>query len=280
MVRQTLFRRYRAVVQGFLFLVAILLLFIPVVAKFGNTEISLVFFSLATSMLASVLLSFFESMMGTDVATTLEQRFNFHRQVYDRGLEMVHLHTEEAFFEKFEHARSIDFLSVSAHGTCQQYGRRIMEAIKMGCHVRFLLSDPDNAIWAMNEISDGLCPSSDVPYEIRDTERYLRRLVVDLKREMPSLKVGSLELRYYSVVPTSSIIIVNGTDVRHTPYLPYRHSYESITYDFTKMRGGELYARYIETFTQVWNQSKEVFRESWSMESGNQRNTIELGEDS
>ncbi|HKV56842.1 MAG TPA: hypothetical protein VJO32_01120, partial [Ktedonobacteraceae bacterium] len=168
---QTLFRRYRAVVQGFLFLVAMLLLFIPVIAKFDNTELSLVFFSLATSMLASVLLSFFESMLRTDVASIIEQRVNFNRHVYDRGLEMVHLNTEDSFFEKLEHARSIDFMSVSAHGTCQQYGRRIMNAIEKGCHVRFLLSDPGNVIWTMNEISDALCPSSKVLNEIMDTER-------------------------------------------------------------------------------------------------------------
>lgn len=278
MIRQTLFRRYRAVVRGFLFLVAMLLLFTPVVAKFDNTEISLVFFSLATSMLASVLLSFFESVMGTDMATTIAQRFNFNQHVYDRGLEMVHLNIEDSFFEKLEHARSIDFMSVSAYGTCQQYGRRIMNAIEKGCHVRFLLSDPDNVIWTMNEISDALCPSSKVLNEIRDTERYLRWLVDDLKRDKPSLKVGSLELRYYPVVPTASIIIVNGTDLRHTPYLPYRHSYESITYDFTKTRGGELYSRYSETFDRVWNQSREIFRESW-LERGSKRNTTDLEKD-
>src|SRR5579859_316094 len=99
MIRQVLFR-YRVVVQGFLFLLAMILLFIPVVANFNNTEFSLVFFSLATSMLASVLLSFLESMMGTDVASIIEQRVNFSRHVYDRGLEMVHLNTEETFFEK------------------------------------------------------------------------------------------------------------------------------------------------------------------------------------
>ncbi len=266
MIRQTLFR-YRVVVQGFLFLAAMILLFIPVVVKFDNTEISLVFFSLATSMLASVLLSFFEFMMGTDVPTIVEQRVNFNRHVYDRGLEMVHLNTEDSFFEKLEHAHSIDFLSVSAHGTCQQYGRRIINAVEKGCHVRFLLSDPDNIIWTKSEISDALCPSSNVSYEIRDTERYLRRLVDDLKREKPSLKVGSLELRYYPVVPTASIIIVDSTFVRHTPYLPYRHSFESTTYDFTRLRGGELYSRYTETFNQVWDQSREIFQETWPVRS-------------
>jgi hypothetical protein len=261
MIRQVLFR-YRVVVQGFLFLVGLLLLFIPVVVKFGDTEISLVFFSLATSMLASVLLSFFEFMMGTDVPTIVEQRVNFNRHVYDRGLEMVHIYSEDSFFEKLEHAHSIDFMSVSAHTTCQQYGRRIINAIeKQGCKVRFLLSNPENVIWTMNEISDALCPSSEVLNEIKDTECYLRRLADDLKRDKPSLRGGSLELRYYPVVPTASIIIVDGTYVRHTPYLPYRHSFESITYDFTKLRGGELYARYAETFNQVWDESKEIIRE-------------------
>ncbi len=219
-------------------------------------------------------------MMGTDVPTIIEQRVNFNRHVYDRGLEMVHLYTEDSFFEKLEHAHSIDFMSVSAHTTCQQYGRRIINAIeKQGCKVRFLLSDPDNIIWTRSEISDALCPSSEVLNEIRDTERYLRRLVDDLKRERPSLKVGSLELRYYPVVPTASIIIVDGTHVRHTPYLPYRHSFESTTYDFTRLRGGELYARYIETFNQVWDQSREIFRETWPVRNGNKRNTLELGRD-
>ncbi|MGH2498314.1 MAG: hypothetical protein ACRDIV_26775 [Ktedonobacteraceae bacterium] len=279
MIRQTLFR-YRVVVQGFLFLVAMILLFIPVVANFNNTELSLVFFSLATSMLASVLLSFFESMMGTDLATIIEQRVNFNRHVYDRGLETVHLYTEESFFEKFQHAHSIDFMSVSAHGTCQQYGSRIIDAIeKHGCKVRFLLSDPDNVIWTKSEISDALCPTSDVPYEIRDTERYLRRLVSNLKREKPLLEVGSLELRYYPIVPTASIISVDGTVVRHTPYLPHRHSSDSTTYDFTKLRGGELYSRYTETFNKVWDQSKVIFRESWPVRNSYKQNTSDLEKD-
>lgn len=265
------FNRYRVIVQLLLFAFGLVLLFIPVVVQLGSNELNLVFFSLATSMMASILLSFFEYLMGTDIPSAVEQRLNFNRQVYDHGLDAVHLYGDVTIFDRFVNAHSIDIMSASAKGTCQQYGRRIISAIEThGCNVRILISDPENFIWGSEDISDALCPSSDIPGEIKDTERYLRQLVAELKRNRPFLKSGSLELRIYPFVPTSGILIVDGTFVRHTPYLPSHHSVESPTYDITRERGGGLLFRnYHDTFNWVWDRSKTVFQESWVASQNN-----------
>ena len=180
MIRRWL-TRYRAVVQIFMLSIGLIFLFLPLVGHF-STEVNLVFFSLATSMMASILLSFFEFIMGTDIPTILEQKLNFNRQVFDLGLDTVHLSGGDAsIFDRFPHAHSIDIMSASAHGTCQHHGKKIMNAIEIqGCKVRLLLSNPENVIWNDKVISDGLCPASNMSNEIKETEILLRQLIEHL----------------------------------------------------------------------------------------------------
>jgi len=268
-----LFTRYRVIVQVCLLLTSLIFLFLSSVLHFG-TILSLVFFSLATSMMASVLVSFFESLMGTDIPTALEQRLKFNRQVYDLGLEAVHLHRDISIFEKFGSAHAIDIMANSAKSICYTYGRRMLNAIeKHNCNIRIIISDPDHYIWGKSEISNALCPATNIPGEIKDTINYVQQLAEEMKSSKSHLKGGSIELRMYSIVPTCSIIILNDDFIRHTSYLPYHHSSESPTLDVTRERGEQLFLRYQDTFNSVWKHSQPIFKVNWSTKSNQKRST-------
>src|SRR5260370_7694509 len=119
------FTRYRVIVQVCLLLTSLIFLFLSSILHFG-TILSLVFFSLATSMMASVLVSFFESLMGTDIPTAIEQRLKFNRQVYNLGLDAGYLHRDVSIFEKFAIAHPINIMSNSTKNICLTYHRTLL----------------------------------------------------------------------------------------------------------------------------------------------------------
>jgi hypothetical protein len=212
--------------------------------------------------MSSTLLSLLHSAFGTDIPTLVEQRLGFKQQVYDMGLETIHLHIgDETIFDRFEHARSVDMMYNTAKNACYRYGSRLAQAIATrGCIVRILISDPENIIWKSEAVINGLCPGTDIPGEVRDVMSRLDLLMNELKQCEPPLKAGSLEVRMYSCVPTSSIVIVDGEIARHTPYLPFAHSSDVPIYDMTRERGGQLFAQYQNTFNRVWVRSRPVLK--------------------
>lgn len=240
-----------------------LLLFGGILVAFSATaprdnKLSLGLFGLGIAVMSSTLLSILHSAFGTDLPTLVEQRIGFNRQVYDLGLEAIHLHVgDESIFDRFEQARSIDMMYNTAKNTCHRYMTRIERAITCrGCRVRILVSDPENIIWSNKAVIDGLCPGTDIPGEIKDVVNYLQLTVAELKQHDPPLTAGSLELKTCSCVLTCSIVIVDGDLARHTPYLPYSHSSEVPIYDVTRERGGALFTHYQRAFDRVWARSK------------------------
>lgn len=253
--------KYLLAVQLLLLLLGGILAILSAISPKGS-QLSLALFSLGTAVMSSTLLSMLHSAFGTDVPTLVEQRLNFNRQVYDLGLETIHLHVgDESIFDRFEQARSIDMMYNTAKNVCSRYLDRMEQAISSrGCRIRILVSDPEHAIWSNNTVINALCPGTNIPGELKDVVNRLQLVVDELKRHSPRIKAGSLELRMYQCAPTCSIIIVDGDIARHTPYLPYSHSSEVPIYDVTRERGGALFTHYQRTFDRVWAQSKTVLK--------------------
>ena len=264
MFRQLIIK-YLLVVQLLLLLFGIILILLSAMAKTGS-QLNLILFSLGTSFIASTLLSLLNSLFGTDTPTVMEQKLEYKRKVYDAGLEAIFYHGDMSFFEKLDHAHSIDLMYTTAKAISHHYGHEIMQAIEIrGCKVRLVISDPKNIIWKDTEICSAAAPGIDIVNEIKDTLAYLSFLIDDLKKKTPSLKSGSIEIKMHPYMPTSSIAIIDGKLVRHIPYLPFFGVAESPKYDITKERGGELFAIYQKTFERIWNQSETVLKVEWPL---------------
>jgi hypothetical protein len=220
-------------------------------------------FSLGTSFLASTLLSLLDSLFGTDTPTLIEEKLDFKRRIYNTGLEAVYTTGDMSFFDKLDQAHSIDLMYNTAKAISHHYGHGIIKAIELhGCKVRLLISNPKNAIWKDPEVCSALALGIDTVNEIKDTLSYLSFLVDDLKKK-PSLKNGSIEIRMYTSIPTSSIAIIDGKHARHIPYLPYSNVADSPKDDITKGQEAELFAIYQNTFERVWNKSETVLKAEW-----------------
>src|SRR5918912_1271741 len=88
--------------------------------------------------------------------------------LYVTVLTAIHLHIgDEAIFDRFERARSIDLLYNTGKNTCHRYLDRIEQAlITRGCKVRMLISDPNSSAWGNELLLSGLCPGTDIKGEI------------------------------------------------------------------------------------------------------------------
>jgi len=219
-----------------------------------------IFLSLGIVLTASTLLALLNSILGSDVRAVVEETVGYRRQLQEMGLKKVHLHVgDETILENFEDAHSIDMMYNSAKNTCHRFGDKIATAvIERGCTVRLLIADPNNIIWKSDQIRNGLCPGTDVPQEIREVLAHFKYLFEEL-REHPAVDGGSIEVRQYSCAPTGSILIVDGSIARHTPYLPYSHSTEVPMYDVIKQRTPGLFDKYQAAFNRVWKCSQPVF---------------------
>lgn len=258
-----LLRKYQSVVQMLLLLVGGALAFSYAFFPAGNL-LGLGFFSLGTAIVSTAFVSMLNSVLGTDIPTLIEQRLQFNRQVYDLGLENIYLHIgDESIFRRFQRAHSIDMMYNTAKNASYRYMDLIEQAVaNQKCRVRILISDPENTIWKNKNVSDGLCPGTDIPAEVADVINRIRILEDDLKRHKPPLQGGAIELRKYKCAPTGSIVIVDSEVARYTPYMPYSHSSQVPIYDVVKERG-HLFDQLQRTFERVWNRADTVFKISF-----------------
>jgi len=133
------------------------------------------------------------------------------------------------------------------------------------CAVRILISDPNSVVWQTDEIAEVICPGTDVPSEVRDIERYMKRLAEKIENRPQRPKGGSIEMRQYRSAPTGSIILVDGEFAQYTPYLPYFHSSEVPIYEMERGHGnGQLMNVLSETFERVWAQAKPAFKKTYT----------------
>lgn len=216
--------------------------------------------NLGTAFAGASLLAMLFTFFGADTLSLIEQSLGWKQQAYGLGLEAVHLDIgNESIFDLFPRAHTVDMIYNTAKNTCHRYGKRLADAmVDNGCRVRLLVSDPDSAIWQDSHIANGLCPGTNIRGEIDDVLKHLDILMKEISEQHKRPRGGSLEVRAYPCLPTSSIVIVDGEIVRHTPYLPYRHSSEVPAFDITSLRGGVLFNHYQDTFNRMWDRSNKI----------------------
>lgn len=251
--------KYFRVVQYLLLLIGVMLVLLSILAPSGSRW-SLALFGLGNAVVASTLLALIHSALGTDVRAIVEECLGLQHHLHEMGLEKIHPHIgDEAIFERFWNAHTIDVMYNTAKNATFRYGNRIKHAIATrGCRVRILISDTENPFMNNEAIVHALCPGTDIRQEVKDVIAHINILIDELKHHEPSLKAGSLEVRAYPFVPTCSIVIVDGEVGRHTAYLPYTHSSEVPIYDVTRRKGHCLLEQYQDTFNRVWVRSKTV----------------------
>jgi hypothetical protein len=255
------FRKYHVKLQLFLLPIALLILFVPSLIPVGQW--SMAWYGIATSMLGSILYSLLDRFMGTDVTAVLGQQFDFNRDVYETGLQAVHLDTYAPILDRFADSHSIDIMAVSAWATFEKYGERVISAIECnGCNVRILLANPTNPAWSNEVVIDALGPGANLSSQIECTIKYVW-LVIIKELEKRHINKGSIELRTYDFNPTLGIIITDGNYLMINPYRPFSHSSSSAAFDITNQRGGVLFIHYKETFDRSWDRSKVVVKKDW-----------------
>jgi hypothetical protein len=212
--------------------------------------------TLGISLFAGSLVALLQTRLGADIPSVLEHRLALNRQVSEAGLSAVHMSLgDERIYNILASARTIDMFYNSAKDTLHRYRPRLRNAVLKGCHIRIVLSDPDSPVWQIPITADTLCPGIEVHKDVNDS----LTLIKQIKEEVNQLAFkGSLEVRLHQSVPTGNMLLVNGHDLRYTPYLPYVQSSEVPVYDAVSITGSGIVQRYIDSFKVAWEKSRSV----------------------
>jgi hypothetical protein len=224
--------------------------------KYPKIELGLLSFGIA--LMASTMLNIMEAWLGADIPTLVEDRLGFDKNVHQSGLAKVHPRgADTELYARLETARSIDMMYHTARMLTYGHQHKLRNAIaKRGCRIRILISDYQSKFWEDQHVVEGLCPGTDVQAELKDVVRGIKDMIEDLLKAEPRLREGSLELRVFPCVPPCSLLIIDKTTLRYTPYLPYMHSGEVPCFDVAPVGSPVLLNQYADTFTRVWNKSR------------------------
>jgi len=267
-------RRYRIVLEIMWLLLGLLLL---VSSSLLDSKSSLVraLFAFSVSVTASAFVTCLNHLFRADapLLEELDERISEQLKslipqamgIVGTGLKALHPgEPDQEIFQSFARAESICIMKNTGRTTLQRQAERLKNAILMnGCNVRILLSDPENPAFLHGPISEGLCPAGDITYIPRDVglaRSRLESLVKELQALQPRPNGGSVELRYMQCLPPCSMIMVDDSELRLTPYLPYTHSADAPTLDFGADRRGQVIEKYRSAFDRAWNEGKQVFR--------------------
>jgi hypothetical protein len=242
----------------------------------AGTQPSLALFSLGTATITTAFFTIVSSAFGADLPSMIEDRIGFQGATYDLGLERIYTRLgDESIFERFSDAKSIDLMYTTGRTCTHRHGALVVKAIRnKGCTVRILVAHPDNAIFSDTQLITGLCPGTDLHRELKDAITEIELMVEELQKS-PRPTRGSLELRGYFCPPMNSIAIVDDELVRHTPYLAYDHSSAVPIYEITRVRGGELFGQYRNTFDRVWTRSVTLITEDFGNQGGGEPGEVE-----
>lgn len=225
--------------------------------------------SLGTAIMGASLLSVLQNYFGIDIPSVLGEKLKLNQTVYDMGLLAIHSKRgDEAIFNRWEKARSIDLLYLSGGNTLHRYFDSLERALdEQGCHIRILLCSPTSLAVTDPNLSNGLCHNMKLASQVEEvTDRIIDSMRKLMDRD-DAPQTGSLEIKHYNVVPTCSIIIVDKDVVRVTPFLPYSHSSAVPSFDLTANRKGGLYTQYQKTFDTIWKDAAPVFVADFSTRS-------------
>jgi hypothetical protein len=264
-VLRQLLRTHSFVVQLLFTLLGILVLLLGVLLVENKTALVVVE-GIGGALLIASLVAIFQDLFGLDIPTQIEERLQLGAHVQEMGLAALHPHIgDESIFNRFEHAHSIDMMYNTAKNTTYRYLSIIKRAIlEQGCAVRILVADPSNPAFQIKPVFDGLCPGTNIVNEINDVVQRITLMVDDLRGRTPPPTAGSIEIRFFSCLPTGSIVIVDNELARYTPYMPYAHSSDVPSFDASGMRRGKLFQSYRDAFDRVWEKSAPVMAINFS----------------
>jgi hypothetical protein len=249
-------------VRMVLLLIGVILILVAALLR-ANSQLSLALFSVGVSIITGTVVSLLSTIFGTDVASQIEDRLNFQIDLYNSGLDRVWLRfSDSSIFEQMTRARTIDLMFNSGKGFTTYQGPRVRDALLHGCRIRVAVADPANLAYAHSDLTDALCPDTDVPQEIRETVAFFNSVVSELQSSSSSgSTLGSVEVRHFRCFPTMTIVIVDQDIAQFTGYLPYVHSAESPVYQVrASSRGDSLLSQYQNAFDRVWNNSTTVVK--------------------
>lgn len=248
-------------VRVVLLLIGVVLILIAALLK-AKTQLSLALFSVGVSVITGSVVSLLSTIFGTDIASQIEDRLNFQTELYNSGLDRVWTRfSDSSIFEQMTRARKIDLMFNSGKGFITYQGPRIKDALLHNCSIRVAVADPANLAYADSDLTDALCPGTDVPQEIRETVAFFNRLISELQSTSRGLALGSLEVRLFRCFPTMTLVIVDQVIAQFTGYLPYVHSAESPVYQVrASSHGDSLLYQYQQAFERVWSSSTTVVK--------------------
>lgn len=228
----------------------------------AGSEPSLACFSVGVSLIAAAIISALATFFGTDVASQIEDRMNFQREIYNSGLDRIWMSfSDEYIFEQMTRARTIDLLFNSGKGFTNSQGPRVRDALLHGCRIRIAVADPSIYAYVNSDMTAALCPGTNVPEEIREAVAFFDSVISELRSSGNRSDLGSLEVRQFHCFPSMTLVIVDQAIARFTGYLPYVHGSEAPVYQVRANSGSDsLLSQYQRAFDRVWTKSTTVIK--------------------
>lgn len=267
---QSIFKKMRLAANAnkeFVSLISALLLFViaffivaaATIVQLGDSFISLVFMSLACSLLASAIVAMISWGLSIDsnsklknMVNDLEKRVKNQLHLTSSGLKNIEAPSASAtdYQQLFEPAKSIDMSFNTGQSVVSTTKKALIEAYRNGCIIRILVNDADDHFFAIKRGHlKAYCSHKSVREDYFNNLKLLR----DIKREGNEYgnAKGSITVRKADGLLMGNTVIVNNCDCFYVPYLPYHDISSSIRLHFGKTEGS-YFDRFKDAFDLVW----------------------------
>ena len=176
-------------------------------------------------------------------------------QSYDNalytGLNRICLSNEhENMSHAIETASIIELMFNSAVTFLHRYENSIIKAICKGCELKVLLSNPHSTIFTSQE-EEFVDIHRAYNYSL-DTMEIISKSLFFLRRFKDADKNNKVTLKYMRCFATCSLIFIDDEICHITPYLPYKGSQQTISFQFVK-NDTDFYMRLKESFNDSWD---------------------------
>lgn len=160
--------------------------------------------------------------------------------------------------QRIRAAKAIVFIAHTGYAVMvSQYQVAMRHAVRNGCKLRVVVSDPDGPLMQEESLTRRLCPSIRQAGEIKDVLDACRRhWAMATDQGLPD---GNVQARVYEGVPSMNILLVDDW-LRVLPYLPLLDAAESPVFEMQadQDRPSPLVAKFLISIERLWADARVV----------------------
>lgn len=253
--------------RTFVWLISVLLFFVIIfffiaateISSQGDTFLSIVFMSLACSLLSSAIVAMISWGLSIDsnsklrrVVNDLEEGVKNQLHLTSSGLKDIDAPSASAtdYQDLFAQAKAIDMSFNTGQSVVSTTKKALEKAYRDGCAIRIIVNDADDHFFAVKRGHlKAYCSNKTVREDYFNNLKLLRDIKIEGDRYGDAK--GSITVRKADGLVMGNTVIVNNCDCFYVPYLPYHDISSSVRLHFGNTEGS-YFDRFKDAFETLW----------------------------